>query len=199
MHQSSTERLVALGVESFLCQIQSRLGFCPGQLLEAQGSNGILGSLAPSCQVKMNFALLVFRVIVHFSRFILWHIQSTVRTQLEGVQGLPWRPKGFSFSECTQEWHLHHEGTLQKGLEATILVCGILQNRETGRELRWVSAEGLDLTRAIAASQSLREWQPLLWKDCLAVQRSINPALERKLATLMTTDGKCGKTWKSLA
>lgn len=60
---SSTKRLVALGVESFLCQIQSRLGFCPGQLLGAQGPDGILGSLPPSClsQIKNELCVLGFQ------------------------------------------------------------------------------------------------------------------------------------------
>lgn len=79
---------------------------------------------------------------------------------------------------------------MPKGLEATILVDGILQKRELGRELGWVSAGGGDLARAIAVSPSLGEWQPLLWKNSLAMQRSINPALERKPITLMMTDGK---------
>lgn len=68
-----------------------------------------------------------------------------------------------------------------------------------GRALRWVSAGGGDLARAIAVSLSLGEWQPLLWRDSLAIQCSINQALERTLTTHMTTDGKRGKTWESRA
>lgn len=61
---------------------------------------------------------------------------------------------------------------------------GWVQEAETSLEqLQWARLSG--------------EWQSLPWRDSLAMQHSINPALERKPVTLMTTDGKWGTTWES--